>query len=129
MNDPQPVQFDRAEFQSSSPSATPCAQCKQPIIQSYYEVNGHLICSRCHEALTQGTGDSRGRRVMRSAGAGLGAAILGAIVWWGVRRLTGYEVGLVSIGIGIAVGKAVRWGSFNRGGWAYQLLAVFLTYA
>ena len=34
-----------------------------------------------------------------------------------------------SIGIGIGVGRAVHWGSRNRGGWAYQVLAVLLTYA
>src|SRR5438874_5562469 len=128
MSDPQPLQFDRVEY-ASTPSATTCVNCRQQIVQSYYEVNGKLICSRCHEALTQGADGSRGLRVGRALIAGFGAALLGAIVWWGVRKLTGYEVGLISIGIGIAVGKAVRWGSFGRGGWAYQLLAVLLTYA
>jgi hypothetical protein len=128
MSEPQAVQFDRAEFLSPAPSATACAQCKQPIIQSYYDVSGHMLCSRCHESLTQGGGSSRGRRVLRSFGAGLGAAILGAIVWWGVRTLVHLEVGIISIGIGIGVAKAIRWGTFGRGGRAYQVLAVLLTY-
>lgn len=129
MNDPQPVQFDRAEFSSASSTATPCAQCKQPIIQSYYEVNGHLICAQCRDALSQGAGSSRARRVLRSFGAGLGASILGAIVWWGVRKLFHWEVGIISIGVGIAVAKAMRWGTFGRGGRAYQVMAVLLTYS
>ena len=129
MNEPQPVQFDRAEFLSPSASATACAQCKQPIIQSYYDVNGHMLCSRCHESLTQGGSSSRGRRVLRALGAGGGAAILGAAVWWGVRTLVHIEAGIISIGIGIAVAKAMKWGTFGRGGRAYQFLAVFLTYA
>ena len=128
MSDPQPLQFDRVEY-ASAPTATTCANCRQQIVQSYYEVNGKLICSRCHEALTQGADGSRGLRVGRALIAGFGAAVLGAVVWWGVRKLTGFEVGLISIGIGIAVGKAVRWGSQQRGGWAYQLLAVLLTYS
>jgi hypothetical protein len=128
MSDPQSLQFDRVEY-ASTPTATTCANCRQPIVQSYYEVNGKLICSRCHEALAQGSDGSRGLRVGRALIAGFGAAVLGAVVWWGVRKLTGYEVGLISIGIGIAVGKAVRWGSQQRGGWAYQLLAVLLTYS
>jgi hypothetical protein len=128
MSEMQPVQFDRAEFSSASATATPCAQCKQPIIQSYYEVGGHLVCAPCRDALSQGTSSSRGRRFLRSFAAGLGAAILGAIVWWGVRKLTGYEVGIISIGVGIGVAKAIRWGTFGRGGRAYQFLAVLLTY-
>src|SRR3954453_20308382 len=99
MNDPQPVQFDRAEFQSASTNAAPCAQCNQPIIQSYYEVSCHIICAQYRESLMQGSGPSGGRRLLRSLGAGFGAALVGAIVWWGVRTLTGYEVGLISIGI------------------------------
>ena len=128
MNDPQPVQFDRAEFQSTSTNATPCAQCKQPIIQSYHEVGGHLICSQCRDSLAQGTGASGGRRFLRSFGAGLAAAIAGAAVWWGVRTLIHLEAGIISIGIGIAVAKAIKWGTFGRGGRAYQVLAVLLTY-
>jgi hypothetical protein len=128
MSDPQSLQFDRVEY-ASTPAATTCANCRQPIVQSYYEVNGKLICSRCHEALTQGSDGSRGLRVGRALIAGFGAAVVGAVVWWGVRKLTHLEVGLISIGIGIAVGKAVRWGSRQRGGWAYQLMAVLLTYS
>jgi hypothetical protein len=122
------LQFDRAEY-VSAPAATACANCRQQIVQSYYELNGSFICSNCHHAMTQGSSDgSRGLRIGRALVAGLGAAVAGAVVWWGVRRLTGYEVGLISIGIGIAVGKAVRWGSSRRGGWTYQLLAILLTY-
>lgn len=129
MSDSQPLQFDRVEY-ASTPTTTACANCRKAIVQSYYELNGKFICSNCHQALTQGgADDDRMLRVGRAAMAGLGAAILGAFVWWGVRKLTGYEVGLISIGIGIAVGKAVRWGSHHRGGWAYQLLAILLTYS
>jgi hypothetical protein len=66
---------------------------------------------------------------LRALAVGFGAAVIGSIVWWGVRKLTGYEIGLISIAIGISVGRAVRWGGRNRGGWSYQLLAVLLTYA
>ena len=129
MSDDRALQFDRAVFDSASSAATPCASCRQPIVQSYYDINGRIICSRCREALTEGSDGSRMARAGKALAAGLGAAILGAVLWWGVRKLTGYEVGIISIGIGIAVGKAVRWGSQNRGGWAYQLAAILLTYA
>jgi len=57
--------------------------------------------------------------------AGLG----GTIIWYGVRRLTGYEVGLIAVVVGLMVGGAVRAGSRGRGGVFYQLLAVFITYS
>src|SRR5205823_2163301 len=122
------LQFDRAEFATPASSAK-CASCNQVIVQSYYEAGGKTICSSCRETLA-GAVDSGGMsRFLRALAAGFGAAILGSIVWWGVRKLSGYEIGLISIGIGIAVGRAVRWGGRNRGGWKYQLLAVLLTYA
>lgn len=57
-----------------------------------------------------------------------GTAILGALLWYGVARLTGYEFSLIAIVIGFLVGNAVRLGSRRRGGWLYQALAIFLTY-
>jgi hypothetical protein len=122
-----PIQFDRAEFTAPVASLT-CAACAQPIVQSYYEAGGKTICSTCRE-LRSGAMETRSTaRLLRALAVGLAAAIAGSIVWWGVRRLTGYEIGLISIGIGIGVGRAVRWGGRNRGGLAYQLLAVALTY-
>jgi len=121
------LQFDRAEFTAPVASLT-CAACAQPIVQSYYEAGGKTICSTCRE-LRSGAMETRSTaRFLRALALGLAAAIAGSIVWWGVRKLTGYEIGLISIGIGIAVGRAVRWGGRNRGGVAYQLLAVALTY-
>ena len=42
---------------------------------------------------------------------GLGAAILGAAVFFLVRWITGYELGLISIVVGIGIGVAVRTGA------------------
>jgi hypothetical protein len=66
---------------------------------------------------------------MKAAVAGVVVGLAGAAVWYGVRVVTDYELGLLSIAIGYGVGKAVSWGSSGRGGWLYQLLAVVLTYA
>lgn len=129
MSDTKPLQFDRVEPSSDAPNQTACSLCKKTIVQSYYEMNGQLICAECRESLSEGAAGSRPGRIGRALLAGFVVAVLGAMVWWGVRKLTGYEVGLISIAIGIGVGRAVRWGSRNRGGWAYQLIAILLTYS
>ena len=46
-----------------------------------------------------------------------------------VLALTGYEIGLIAILVGLLVGGVVRKGSEGHGGWAYQTLAIFLTYS
>jgi hypothetical protein len=66
--------------------------------------------------------------VVRSVGAGFAAAVLGAVLYYAISAMTGYEFGLIAIVVGFGVGAAVRWGSNGRGGWAYQTLAIALTY-
>jgi hypothetical protein len=129
MADQQPMQFDRADFGTAAAAAVVCTMCRNAVVQNYYEANGNIICSHCRERVEQRTDSGRSGRALRATAAGFGAAVAGALVWWGVRKVTGYEIGIISIGIGAAVGRAVRWGSRARGGWAYQLLAVLLTYA
>ena len=57
------------------------------------------------------------------------AAIVGAILYYAVGRLTNINFSLVAIVVGFLVGKAVRKGTGNRGGLLYQFLALFLTYS
>src|SRR5439155_26102796 len=71
---------------------------------------------------------SRGGRVLKAAGLGLLAAIGGSVLYYAVAAITGYELAIVAIAVGFMVGKAVRRGSGNRGGRAYQVLAIVLTY-
>jgi hypothetical protein len=68
------------------------------------------------------------RRFLVASGLGLFAAVAGGLVWFGVRRVTGHEIGLIALGVGFLVGMAVRMGAKGRGGWRYQALAMFLTY-
>ena len=106
-----------------------CAHCATALVNYYYDVNGHTVCERCRYAIeAKLTGGSPSRRFLMAFGAGLGAAILGALVYYGVVALTGYEIGLIAIAVGYGVGTAVRWGSGGRGGRGYQILAVALTY-
>jgi hypothetical protein len=121
------LQLERAEVPDAAPLA--CNGCSVPIGDTYFEVNGRVVCPSCHgrvlEARAQGSG--AGRFVL-AAVLGLGAAAAGAVVWYGIREATGYEVGLVAIGVGLLVGTAVQRGAKGRGGLPYQILAVVLTY-
>jgi hypothetical protein len=124
------LQFDHAEPEGDQPQSIACAACHQPILDAYYEINGQTICSRCREAIMQSlTGGSRLGRFVRATVFGTLAGLLGALLWGGIRTLTGYEIGLIAVLVGLIVGKAVRIGSRGRGGLAYQLLAVLLTYS
>ena len=131
-----PLQFDVAESATPSDaggegaaarSAQTCAHCSAPIVASYYEVNGLIVCPRCRGALGSNEG-SRWKRGFIAVGLGLVAAIGGSILYYAIAALTGYEFGLVAIVVGFMVGKAVNKGSRGRGGWAYQTLAIVLTY-
>ena len=128
MTDGAGLQFERAEFENA-PLQTECAECKRALAGFYFDVNGRMVCEACRYAIEAkfNSGSAAGR-IARATGAGLIAAALGAALYYGIAALTGYEFGLIAIVVGFAVGSAVNWGSNGRGGWAYQTLAIALTY-
>ncbi len=78
-----------------------------------------------------GTRTGRGKPVVasrQSISVWFGRRPVGRLIWFAIRRITNYEIGLVAIVVGILVGKAVHKGSAGVGGLGYQLLAVVLTY-
>lgn len=123
-----PLQFERAEF--SEPSAAPqCKACQRSITDAYFEVNGHLLCPSCRDAVAASlTGGSKMGRFFRASLFGVGAAAAGALLYFAVSSATGYNIGLIAVAVGWMVGSAVRKGSDGRGGRFYQFLAVLLTY-
>src|SRR4051812_40051056 len=123
------LQLERAEFtQDNAPAAT-CRACASHLGQSYYAINGQPVCRTCCDRVRQdanrGTSLTRG---LRASGAGALAALAGAILYYAILAITGYEFGLIAIVVGLMVGKAVNWGGGGRGGWRYQTVAVVLTY-
>jgi hypothetical protein len=128
---PATLQFDRAEYAESAAASTGirCALCKQLIPASYYEINGRVTCPACRENVVRtAMRGSRFGRFLRASFAGALAGAVGAGIYFGVAAISGYEIGLIALVVGLLVGGAVRWGSRARGGWFYQLLAIFLTY-
>jgi hypothetical protein len=127
MTDANPLQLERAEF--DQPPASACASCGQPLQAAYYLVNDAVVCATCHDRLRAAAAARPGvQGLVKAAIAGAVAAAAGALLYYGVLRLTGYEFGLIAIVVGFAVGKAVNWGSGGVGGAAYQAIAVPLTY-
>jgi hypothetical protein len=61
-------------------------------------------------------------------GGGIAAGVAGAVLYYAVLALTGYEFGLIAVIVGFLVGRAVHWGASGWGGFKYQALAVALTY-
>ncbi len=123
------LDLERAEFEDESDKELRCGSCGVPIAGFYFTAGGSLVCERCRLQLEErrSQGSSLGR-LSRAGLFGGVAAVIGAGLWALVTHLTGYEIGLVAIVVGWAVGSAVHVGSGARGGPAYQLLAVFLTY-
>jgi hypothetical protein len=123
------VQFDKAEFEETAAAQTTCAECNGALAGYYYDVNGRTVCERCRYTIESRFNSGSGAgRFARAFGLGLVAAALGSALYYGVGALTGYEFGLIAIVVGLMVGAAVRRGSNGRGGWAYQGLAIALTY-
>jgi hypothetical protein len=131
-----PRQSDDLQFKTIEPPATTtaapsggaCAACRQPIQGTYYTVGNQMICPRCQEQIAGVPGGGRAVRVLKATALGVGAGLVGAVVWCLVRRVAHVQLGLLAVAVGYIVGRAVRAGSGNRGGIGYQVLAVALTY-
>jgi hypothetical protein len=122
------LQFDRAQFEA--PTETTCASCARPLADRYFEVNGKLACEVCrHKAEEEWNSGSGMARFLKATAFGVVGAVLGALLYWGLTKAFKGQLSLVSIAVGWIVGVSVRVGSNGRGGWGYQLLAMFLTYS
>lgn len=119
------LDFDRAQV-SGEATGMSCRACKAPIVNTYYSIAGQSVCTACHTrflAAQQASG-SFGSAVLN----GVGAAIIGAAIYYAIVAVFHWELGLVAIVVGVMVGKAVRKGAGSRTGFAYRGLALALTY-
>jgi len=124
------LQFDQAEYATPAPAGPSCGFCKRPIDDAYHEINGKVICATCRQRVEAAfRGGSGVARVIKALIFGSVAAVAGAVLYYAIVRISGYNIGLVAVVVGFMVGGAVRKGTSNRGGLFYQLLAVFLTYS
>lgn len=127
MPGPGDLQFERAEFTQGGEGPL-CAGCNRPA-HEYFQFQGHIYCAPCRQRIEHSLDRlERSANFGRAALYGAGAAIAGAALYYAVLAVTGYEIGLVAVVVGLIVGKAVRKGSDSLGGWRYQALAMSLTY-
>jgi hypothetical protein len=119
------MQFDEVEH-AAPEAARACAKCTRQITDEYFEVGGSVLCPACGAELRGGQGGAG--PFLRAVAYGGGAAVLSTLVWYLIVKLTGYELGLIAVAVGLFIGFAVRRGSRARGGWKYQALAIALTY-
>lgn len=124
------VQFDKAEFAGPG-AAVPavCFACQESLTGPYFQVNGEPFCETCTDGAQRALGGTPGPDGFAKAViGGIGGGIAGAMLYYLVLALSGYEVGLVAVAVGFLVGKGVRWGTGGRGGRVYQVMAIGLTY-
>lgn len=124
------LQFDQAEPLSEIPSELTCHYCQKPLLTEYWALNNQPSCEGCQQAvvthITSPIAWGTWGKILLHGG---GAALLGTLIYFAVLKLTGYEFGLVSIGVGLLVGTVVRKAAGLRGGWKLQAAAMALTYA
>jgi len=128
----EPLQFDHASDASAPVDAAPtitCTSCERTIATEYYDFGGGAVCAACRDALERMLAAGAGRFAFpRAFLYGVGAAMLGAAIYYAVIAITDLEIGLVAILIGWLVGRAVRAATRGFGSRRFQVLAVALTY-
>jgi hypothetical protein len=126
----EPLQFDRAEpVNPSAPQALVCDRCAKPIAGVYYHDGCKTLCAGCGKVRQQMVSPDRSTGTLfRAVAFGGGAAIAGALVYYGVMAYLGLEIGIVAIAIGWMVGRAIVKATKGRSARRHQILAVSLTY-
>jgi hypothetical protein len=127
LNNPTP-QFGTAEY-VGTPGGDHCQFCHQPIGLAYYRANAAMACPGCAESMRGELAKDTHAAFMRAILFGVGAAILGLILYATFAIVTGIVIGYAALAVGWLVGKAMVKGSNGVGGRRYQLVAILLTYA
>ena len=128
----QPLQFDAAEpaAATAAPAAgVTCANCQRAITTTYHLLNEAVLCGPCRGKLERElNGSGAGGRMGSAILWGVGGGIVGSIAYYAVAAISGYIIGIVAILVGWLVGKGVNRGSGGRGGVAYQVVAMVITW-
>jgi hypothetical protein len=127
LSNPTP-QFGTAEY-VGAPGNDHCQFCHQPIAGTYYRANDAMACPGCAEKMRGELARDTHAAYMRGLLYGIGAAIVGLILYATFEIMSGIIIGYASLAVGWLVGKAIMKGSGGVGGRRYQITAAVLTYA
>ncbi len=123
------LQFDTAEVAGGAPGRLVCSDCHKDVAGSYFEVGGRPVCEACRDVAASNLAPGHGFvAFLKALALGGGAAALCAGLYGAINMMTTWRLSLITIVVGMVVGRAVRMGSGHRGGWLYQGVAVVLTY-
>lgn len=118
------LQFQTAEVPDDRKK---CSFCQQPVGETFYQVQGFDACPSCAESRIAGQ-NLPDPGFLRPFAYGSAAALGGLIAWSTISIMTGWEIGIIAIGVGWGVGTAIRKGTNGYTAKKYQILAVLLTY-
>jgi hypothetical protein len=122
------LNFHRAEY-GSYPTVESCEFCTRGLDSGYFHVDQYRVCSPCALRVGDMQAANTGAVFLRSIATGSLAAAMSGLVYFSLFRLTGGGwMVFAPIGVGYAVGKAMRIGSHGFGGRRYQVGAALLTY-
>jgi hypothetical protein len=127
LGQPSP-QFGTVEY-VGTPGGDHCHFCHQPIGTTYYRTNSAMTCASCADKMGRELAPDTHASFLRAIIYGIGAAILGMILYATFAIVTGIVIGYAALAVGWIVGKAMITGSKGVGGKRYQIVAVLLTYA
>ena len=124
------LQFTTSESlnESRGSAGLSCAACNRSILDTYFAIGNQVLCAPCKTAATAPPTGSGFVRFLKAVLFGTAAGLLGAAIWYGIRIVTHFEIGLIAVLVGFLVGKAIHIASGRRGGIGYQILAILITY-
>ena len=122
--------FEKAEYGSGA-NLGPlerCRNCQQPLTERFFRLNGQPLCEPCANMAVSAPPDGASAAFSKAILFGIGAAVVGSILYAVVEIATGWTIGYVALAVGWMVGKAMKLGSQGRGGRRYQIAAAVMTY-
>lgn len=120
------LQFEKADY--SGQPHTPCSSCGASLTGEYWQANGHPVCAPCATQLRTLTTAPTRQQMLQGALYALGAGVVAAIGYAIIVVVTGYDLALLSIGVGWLIGKAALRGAGEKGSRPLQYIALAAAY-